>query len=182
MTRAAVPHPAAAKHPARTAAVLAALALGLLTGCSVAGPAEPAGAPASPSSVLLPAPKQVAEPAAVLATPAGVGEIRVEPGPFTDRVKLTALTLAKGSTVTGHLAVTSDVSDVLALELRAAFYDAGGHLVGTGAFRYQEEEAATGEHDGPRAAGTGIDFSVPADKLTGAPVGVVLSLPVLVNE
>ncbi|MFG2818751.1 hypothetical protein ACGFX4_04905 [Kitasatospora sp. NPDC048365] len=170
------------KHPVRTATVLAALAFGLLTGCSGGGePAEPAP-PASPSAVALPAPKQIAAPASVLATPAKPGEVRVEPGPFTDRVAFTGLALDKGSTVKGHLTITSDVSDVLALEVHAGFYDAAGHLVGSGVFHYQEEEAATGEHDGPRAAGGGIDFSLPAEKLTGTPVGVVLTLPVLVNE
>ncbi|GAA2785662.1 hypothetical protein GCM10010441_08280 [Kitasatospora paracochleata] len=171
-------HPA---HPARTAAVLAALALGLLTGCS-GGDGDAAPVPVAPSSVALPAPKQPAAPAAALATPAAAGEVRVEAGPFTDRVRLTGLTLSKGSAVGGHLTITSDVSDVLALEVRAAFYDAGGQLVGTGTFRYQEEEASTGEHDGPRAAGEGIDFSAVAEKLTGTPVSAVLSIPVLVNE
>ncbi|MFF2953472.1 hypothetical protein ACFVVU_19240 [Kitasatospora sp. NPDC057965] len=169
------------KHRARTAAVLAALALGLLTGCSDGGGGADA-APAAPSTLALPAPKQAAAPAAVLATPAASGEVRVQDGPFTDRVKLTGLALSKGSTVGGHLTVTSDISDVLALEIGAAFYDDGGRLVGTGAFHYQEEEPATGEHDGPRAAGEGIDFTAVAEKLTGTPVSAVLSIPVLVNE
>ncbi|MFF2659977.1 hypothetical protein ACFVUH_21760 [Kitasatospora sp. NPDC058032] len=172
------------KHRARTAAVLAALALGLLTGCSGGGggaDASPAS-PAAPSTLALPAPKQAAAPAAVLATPAASGEVQVQEGPFTDRVKLTGLTLSKGSTVGGHLTVTSDISDVLVLEIGAAFYDDGGRLVGTGAFHYQEEEPATGGHDGPRAAGEGIDFTAVAEKLTGTPVSAVLSIPVLVNE
>ncbi|MEV7180099.1 hypothetical protein [Kitasatospora sp. NPDC093679] len=169
------PRPGALARPA-----LAALALGLLAGCSAAPAADPQPAPVP--SVALPAPKQAAAPAAVLAAPPAPGEVRVEDGPFTDRVRLTGLRLDGGRAVTGHLTVTSDVSDVLALELRAAFYDAKGALVGTGAFHYQEEEEASGRHDGPHAGREGIDLTVGADHLTGTPAAAVLSLPVLVNE
>ncbi|PBC70773.1 hypothetical protein BX265_5330 [Streptomyces sp. TLI_235] len=159
---------------------LAALALGLLAGCSARPADDPQPAPVP--AVSLPAPKQAAAPAAALATPPGPGEVRVEDGPFTDRVRLTGLRLDQANAVTGHLTVTSDVSDVLALELRAAFYDTGGALVGTGTFHYQEEEESSGRHDGPHAGREGIDLTVAADHLTGTPAGAVLSLPVLVNE
>lgn len=113
------------------------------------------------------------------------GEVRVEEGPFTDRIRLTRLTLTGGSAVSGHLAITSDVSDVLALELSAAYYDSRGRFIGTGSFQYQEEgqDAEGGHHhDGPRAAGEGIDFKAPATKLTGTAAAAVVSVPVLVNE
>ncbi|MEV6206934.1 hypothetical protein [Kitasatospora sp. NPDC051914] len=171
-----------ARPPVRpaTAVLLSALLLGALAGCSGAPAADPQPAPVP--SLSLPAPKRAAAPAAVLSAPPGPGEVRIEDGPFTDRVRLTGLRLDGGRAVTGHLAVTSDVSDVLALELRAAFYDAHGALVGTGAFHYQEEDESSGRHDGPRASGDGIDITVPAEKLTGTPSGAVLTLPVLVNE
>ncbi|RKE20477.1 hypothetical protein [Streptomyces sp. TLI_171] len=167
----------------RTACALGALALAaaLLTGCTGTGDAPEPDAP-SVSPVALPAPRQAPAPAAVLATPVATGEVRVENGPFTDRIRLTGLALTATPAVTGHLTVTSDVSDVLALEVHAAYYDAAGHLLGTGTFQYQEEEAATGQHAGPRAAGEGIDLTVPADHLTGTPTGAVLTVPVLVNE
>lgn len=100
-------------------------------------------------------------------------------------MRLTDLRLTDKPAVTGHLAITSDVSDVLALELRAAYYDSHGRLLGTGTFQYQEEgEAAhaTDHHEGPHAAGTGIDITVPAEHLTGTPAAAVVSVPVLVNE
>ncbi|MFD2122418.1 hypothetical protein ACFSNO_27505 [Streptomyces cirratus] len=162
-------------------------ALALVTGCSgSAGRAGPAGEPAvAASPVAAPAPRSAPAPAAVLAQPARQGEVRVEQGPFTDRLRLDRLTLTDRQTVTGHATITADVSDTLALELAVAYYDASGHLVGTGAFQYQEEgEDAHGaeHHDGPRAAGDGIDFTVSPGKLTGTPASAVLTVPVLVSE
>ncbi|WP_369776933.1 hypothetical protein [Streptomyces sp. R33] len=178
--------------PRAAAAVLAAALLVLAAGCSGTTDADGArggaGKPAgSAAPVAIPAPGRAPAPAAVLAPPPKPGEIRLEPGPFTDRVQLTALTLAPAGKpgVTGHLAITSDVSDVLSLELRAAYYDADGRLLGTGTFHYQEEGAdapAGDHHEGPRAGGDGIDFTVPAEQLSGTPSSAVLSLPVLVNE
>ncbi|MGW7103031.1 hypothetical protein [Streptomyces sp. NPDC054883] len=178
------------RHPLRrtAAALVPALAvLALVTGCSGgARHAAPAGAPTGAASpVALPAPRSAPAPAAVLAQPARQGEVRVEQGPFTDRVRLERLALTDRQTVTGHVAITADVSDTLALELAVAYYDASGHLVGTGAFQYQEEgEDAHGSehHDGPRAAGDGIDFTVSPGRLTGTPASAVLTIPVLVSE
>ncbi|WP_371653509.1 MULTISPECIES: hypothetical protein [unclassified Streptomyces] len=189
-------------------AALALTALALTTACGGSGgdkadagqrpaQAEQAAAPA----VTFPAPSGAPAPAATLAKVPARGEVRLEQGPFTDRVRITKLTLSEKSTekasgkssekpsVTGHFAITSDVSDVLALELRAAFYDERGHLVGTGSFQYAEEgeagEAAHGTagHAAPRAEGAGIDFTaVPKAPLTGKATSAVLSVPVLVNE
>ncbi|MFF1557894.1 hypothetical protein [Streptomyces sp. NPDC058279] len=178
------------RHPLRRAAatlVPAAVVLALATGCSGGAPhAAPAGEPvAAASPVVLPAPRSAPAPAAVLAQPVREGEVRVGQGPFTDRVRLDRLTLTDRQAVTGHLAITADVSDTLALELAVAYYDAAGRLVGTGAFQYQEEgEDAHGteHHDGPRAAGDGIDFTVSPGKLIGTPAGAVLTVPVLVSE
>ncbi|WP_326812926.1 hypothetical protein OIE62_00625 [Streptomyces scopuliridis] len=175
-----------------TAAVLGAFALASLAGCSDSGATDTGKAEpivATTSAAALPPPRSAPSPAATLSAPPKQGEVRVEEGPFTDRVRLTRLALTGESAVGGHLVITSDVSDVLALELRAAYYDAEGRLIGTGSFEYQEEghDAQGGEHhDGPRAAGEGIDFTVPAAKRTGTGTGTaiaaVLSVPVLVNE
>ncbi|GAA0626271.1 hypothetical protein [Streptomyces crystallinus] len=178
-------------------AALALTVLALTTACGGSGGdqadagqrparAEQAAAPA----VTFPAPSGAPAPAATLAKVPTKGEVRVEQGPFTDRVRITKLALAtRKPSVTGHFAITSDVSDVLALELRAAFYDERGRLVGTGSFQYAEEgeagEAAHGTagHAKPRAEGAGVDFTaVPKGALTGTPASAVLSVPVLVNE
>ncbi|AZM89651.1 hypothetical protein [Streptomyces sp. W1SF4] len=182
-------------HLPRAAAAATAVAalLALATGCSDAG-ARPETAkdpvPAA-SPVALPAPRSAPSPQAVLSPAPAAGEVRVQQGPFTDRVQLTGLRLtASPSSVTGHIAISSDISDTLALEITAAYYDADGRLLGTGSFHHQEEgeEAHAGhapaqQHaEGPRAAGAGIDFTVPADGLTGTPASAVLTIPVLVNE
>ncbi|AXG81254.1 hypothetical protein [Streptomyces paludis] len=178
-----------------TAVALAVSALVVLAaGCDSGG--EPAAAKAAPepaasaSAVALPAPRSAPGPAATLTPAARAGEVRVEPGPFTDRVTITGLKLTGASSaapaVTGRLRITTDVSHVLALELRAAYYDGAGRLLGTGEFTYQEEgEDAHGHEvhaEGSEAATGGIAFTVPAKKLTGTPAAAVLSVPVLVNE
>ncbi|KOU35664.1 hypothetical protein [Streptomyces sp. WM6378] len=164
-------------------AVLAALALALATACG--GGSGGSGAEDAPDpvpSVSFAAPEQAAAPAAYRKL--AKGEVRLEQGPFTDRVKITGSALAAGSAVTGHLAVTSDVSELIALELSAAYYDADGKLLGTGSFQYAE--AGHDDHAGapaPAAEGAGIDFEVrPKASLTGTPTSAVLSVPVLVNE
>ncbi|MFF2197403.1 hypothetical protein [Streptomyces sp. NPDC058157] len=173
--------------PRAAAAVTAVAALlALATGCSGSeAPAAGDPAPAAAAPVSLPAPRSAPAPAAVLTPAPAAGEVRTEQGPFTDRVKLTDLKLTGAPAVTGHIAISSDVSDTLALELTAAYYDAQGRLLGTGTFHHEEEgeEGHAGQpHTGPRAAGDGIDFTVPADHLTGTPAAAVLSIPVLVNE
>ncbi|MFB0627904.1 hypothetical protein [Streptomyces sp. AB3(2024)] len=175
--------------PRRAAAAATATAalFALVTGCSGAEAPAPAEGPATAASpVALPAPRSAPSPAAVLTPAPTAGEVRVQQGPFTDRVKLTGLHLAASpSSVAGHIAIGSDVSDTLALEITAAYYDAEGRLLGTGTFHHEEEgeEAHAGQpHTGPRATGDGIDFTVPADHLTGTPAAAVLSIPVLVNE
>ncbi|MFF4329804.1 hypothetical protein ACFYZT_25265 [Streptomyces sp. NPDC001591] len=172
---------------AAAAAAAAAALFALATGCSgAASPSAEAKDPAPAAApVSLPAPRSAPAPAAVLTPAPAAGEVRTEQGPFTDRVKLTDLHLTGAPAVTGHIAISSDVSDTLALEITAAYYDAQGHLLGTGTFHYQEEgeESHAGQpHTGPRAAGDGIGFTVPADHLTGTPAAAVLSIPVLVNE
>ncbi|MGE7388747.1 hypothetical protein ACQKM2_25065 [Streptomyces sp. NPDC004126] len=179
-------------HLPRVAAAATAVAalLALATGCSDAGarPAAAQDAVPAASPVALPAPRTAPSPDAVLTPAPAAGEVRVQQGPFTDRVQLTALRLTaaspSSSSVTGHVAISSDISDTLALEITAAYYDADGRLLGTGSFHHEEEgEEAHAQHaGGPRAAGEGIDFTVPADRLTGTPASAVLTIPVLVNE
>lgn len=176
--------------PGRSARVLLRSALAVVaaasavTACSSSGggtsdrAASPAAAPAAIRSA--------APPSAQLAPPAHAGEVRIEEGPFTDRLALTELKLADG--VTGHVKIGADVSDTLALEIRAAFYDADGKLLGSASFGYQEEEEtgpAHGDADNahkPRAAGEGVDFAVAVPAGAAKPSAAVLSVPVLVNE
>lgn len=167
---------------AATAALIAALAP--LTGCGASADAGLTGArptTARPSAPL-PAPRTAPAPAPLLSVAPKRGEVRVAEGPFTDRVRFTRLALDGRRALTGHLTITSDVSEVIALELDAAFYDAGGRLVGSGVFTYEEDHEEEGHSGKPRAESTGIDFSIAAKNPHGTPVAAVLSVPVLVNE
>ncbi|MFF0473962.1 hypothetical protein [Streptomyces sp. NPDC004284] len=166
------------------AAVTLVAALAPLTGCGASGGAGPADArptTARPSAPL-PAPRTAPAPAPLLSAAPKQGEVRVAEGPFTDRVRFTRLVLDGRRALTGHLVITSDVSDVITMELRAAFYDGGGRLLGSESFTYGEDHEEEGRPAAPRAEGTGIDFSIPAKALRGKPAAAVLSVPVLVNE
>ncbi|UGQ11528.1 hypothetical protein LO772_32905 [Yinghuangia sp. ASG 101] len=161
--------------------VAAAVSAVLLASAGACSSSSKSAAPASVPQPSLPAPRSAPSAAPFLDTPPTPGEVRLEQGPFTDRLSITGLTLTGEPSVTGHMVVTSDVSDVIALELRAAYYDDRGRLVGTTSFEYQEEghahtaETAAAEHEG-------IDFTIPATGLSGTPVTALVSVPVLVNE
>ncbi|OIJ90417.1 hypothetical protein [Streptomyces colonosanans] len=179
-----------------SATAVGVLALATLTGCtgngsdshdSGQGRRPHSTAPsATPAKIALPSPRSAPAPAASLSPAATPGEVRISDGPFTDRVRITKLALAKGpAAVTGHLAVTSDVSHLIDLELRAAYYDAQGRLLGTGTFEHAENDEAAhdhSEHSGPQAENAGIDFTIPANGLKGSPTAAVVTIPVLVNE
>ncbi len=167
------------RRGARALAVRGAMIAGLLAvaafgaGCAPASDPAPSGPVATPIFTSKPA---VAPAASITA---GRGEVRLEPGPFTDRIQLTGTRL-DGNAVHGRLAITTDVSDVLALEVHAAFYDAAGTLVGTGHFEHADEEAMGGGSHQPH--NDGIDFTIVAAPADAAVSAVVLSVPVLVNE
>ncbi|MFJ4653672.1 hypothetical protein ACIP5Y_20595 [Nocardia sp. NPDC088792] len=166
----------------RTAAARVAVSAPFVIAAVLVTAAVPGCAPstiATPtvSSYSAASPAPVAAPAAAVA--AAPGEIRLAPGPFTDRVAVTATRL-DGPTVRGKLAVTTEVSEILALEVHAAFYDSTGHLLGTGIFQHSDEGHATG---GPHAPhDDGLDFEITAPPATAAVSAAVLSIPVLVNE
>ena len=184
--------PAGSRVRVASAAAVGVLALTTLTGCTGSHdnvrdrrPHSTASS-ATPAEFALPSPRSAPAPAAGLSPAATPGEVRISDGPFTDRVRITNLALATGpAAVTGHLAVTSDVSHLIDLELRAAYYDAQGRLLGTGTFEHAEDDEAAhnhGGHSGPQAENAGIDFTIPAKGLKGTPAAAVVTIPVLVNE
>ncbi len=129
--------------------VVAALATAAMAGCgggakapdtmgasSVDGTASPvARTPPAPSVVTNPAPTRASTPTAAerLRPVPTVGTVKIQPGPFTDKLKIAALRLSDGPrpALSGSLLQRTDVSEVLSLILRADFYDAGGNLVGS---------------------------------------------------
>ena len=107
------------------------------------------------------------------------GTVAQAAGPFDDRFDWSALALDR-TKVTGRLTVTSDVSDLLELQVVAGFYDRDGRLVSTRRFVHHEtvhDEA--GAHLPVETERVAI--SIPRD-LRGTVVSAAVGVPILVNE
>ncbi|MFE3953384.1 hypothetical protein ACFXPS_04260 [Nocardia sp. NPDC059091] len=153
------------------------LKMGLLMAAASAGcSTAPHAADSAPAPTPMAAPKPASAP--VSAVTVSPGEVRLSPGPFTDRVRLNGIRL-EGASVRGTLAIISDISDVLALEVHAAFYDTTGHVVGAGTFQHADAEPGGGAH-APNP--DGIPFTITASPADAPISAAVLSIPVLVNE
>ncbi len=97
-------------------------------------------------------------------------------GPFDDRFELEGMAF-DGVTVTGSVVVTSDVSELIELEVIAGFYDGTGELLGSAIFVRAEEEHGSGPPE------LTTEFSIIAPPgLPGTPVSAAVGVPVLVNE
>lgn len=107
------------------------------------------------------------------------GQVLQVQGPFDDRLVLEDLAF-DGTAATGAVRVSSDVSDLLELQVLAGFYDDQGALLGT--VRFEHHLGSDGHnHTGPPEEREPFSISVPAEfqaKAVSAAVGV----PVLVNE
>lgn len=163
-----------------------------LTACSgrddAAGTAEQPTGPVAPVVVSVTGSAPSRTPPSVLTPAPAAGTVRIEPGPFTDRLDITNASLSSGEqpAVTATVQNTVDVSEFIVLELQADFYDASGGYLGSGSATYADEEFATAGVT-PLTHGTGdhsdaIPVTVPSHTaLTGA-VSAVLTVPQLVNE
>lgn len=100
-------------------------------------------------------------------------------GPFDDRFLLHDLEVSD-SAVTGTLEVTSDVSELIELEVIAGFYDADGALLGENSFVLHGDEEEH-SHAGPPEEEHEFTVPVPAS-LAGQAVSAAVGVPVLVNE
>ena len=104
-------------------------------------------------------------------------------GPFDDRFVLQDLAFGE-SGVTGSVEVTSDVSEVIELEVIAGFYGADGALLGENSFVLHADEEESGHahtHSGPPEEVHGFTVPVPPS-LAGEAVSAAVGVPVLVNE
>jgi len=102
-------------------------------------------------------------------------------GPFDDRFVLQDLRF-DGTQVSGTVDVTSDVSEVLELQVLAGFYDTNGALLGTDRFvHHLTDDGSTDPTTGTPQEHTVFSIAVPAE-LAGRAVSVSLGVPVLVNE
>jgi len=107
------------------------------------------------------------------------GQILQAKGPFDDRFVLEGTTF-NGSAVSGAVRITSDVSDVLELQVLAGFYDEQGNLLGTN--RFVHHLGVDGHaHTGPPELREEFTIPVPA-ALAKRAVSVTIGVPVLVNE
>jgi hypothetical protein len=109
----------------------------------------------------------------------GPGAVLQATGPFDDRFKLGGLAF-DGTTATGSVTITSDVSDLLELEVVAGFYGSDGTLLGTGRHvHHATEDGHT--HSGPPSESEAFEIAVPAE-LAQRVASVAVGVPVLVNE
>lgn len=163
-------------------AAAAVLAVGVLVALLLAGrgqPAEPRAAARTSFPGLTPATSEPTLPGLATASPAA-GAVAQVPGPFDDRFRLERLAFDGGS-VTGTVVITSDVSDLLELEVLAGFYDRDGALVGTArAVHHLDESTVAPDHEGPPDEDHAFEIAVP-DGSDGA-VAAAVGVPVLVNE
>lgn len=168
--------------PSRTTvlAVLAAAAVGVAVPVALAqsGDEAPSAVPDRSTAAvielpgLVPATGDPVLPGFATAHPAPGTTARVA-GPFDDRFDIVDERVA-GGTATGVLTVTSDVSEIIDLQVVVAFYDRAGVLLGTGTWEKHGEGAKPDEV---------VSYTVTAptsyrSRVSAAAVGV----PVLVNE
>lgn len=107
------------------------------------------------------------------------GDIAEAKGPFDDRFEFRDVAVADGA-VTGAVVVTSDVSDVLDLEVVAGFYSSDGRLIGSDRFVHHLVEH--GEESGaPPNERQEFRIAIPAG-LAERVASYSVSVPVLVNE
>jgi hypothetical protein len=126
---------------------------------------------------LTPAAGEPVLPGTAAAAPAA-GRVGRVAGPFDDRFRLDGLSLRDGR-VTGALTVTSDVSDLIELQVQVSYYDAQGALLGVRRWTHHVEEEHA--HTGPPSERERFSTVAPAawrGQVASAAVGV----PVLVNE
>jgi hypothetical protein len=107
------------------------------------------------------------------------GQILEIQGAFDDRLEFEGLAF-DGEAATGSVKVTSDVSDLLELQVLAGFYDDSGNLLGTARFVHHLGAEGHG-HSGPSDDGEEFSIPVPAE-LKPRAVSAAVGVPVLVNE
>lgn len=108
-----------------------------------------------------------------------VGTVVQVAGPFDERFRFSGLAL-DATTVSGVVEVTSDVSELLDLQVLAGFYDDQGRLIGTARHDYHAEPH-TESDGGPPSQTHTFRIEVPT-KLRTSVMAAAVGVPVLVNE
>src|SRR4051794_23538677 len=107
------------------------------------------------------------------------GTVAQAKGPFDDRFRFEHLAFESG-TVTGTVGITSDVSDLLELEVLVGFYDKDGRFLGTNRFVHHAG-ADNHAHPGPPSENEPFKVAAPAGT-AGQAASAAAGIPVLVNE
>lgn len=104
------------------------------------------------------------------------GGVRVEDGPFTDRVEIDALAISEDArpVVRGRIRNSVDVSELIVLELQADFYDARGTFVGTGRQVFLDSHAGAGDKP--------LSFAIRSPVPVSRGASGILTIPQLANE
>ena len=174
-------------HNLTSTLVVTVALLGLTSACAAPQPSE---APVSPAPVSEPASapqttatsRQTPMPGLQTARPSE-GQVVLVDGPFNDRFHIDALAF-DGARVSGEVVVTSDVSEIIDLQVQVGFHDAQGTLIGTASYDHhghghdESDHATHSPEDQPSVA---FEIAVPAH-LAGAAVSASVGVPVLVNE
>ena len=161
------------------AAALAAVALGMALPLALAAPPDVRSAvPDRTAAAVISLPDRVAPagdailPGIATSHPAP-GTVLQVGGPFVGRFRVSALRL-DGGVVSGVLTVTSDVSEVIDLQVQVGFYDTAGAFLGTATYEKHGEGARPDEV---------VHFTVAAPTAARARVAsAAMGVPVLVNE
>ncbi|WP_420175056.1 hypothetical protein [Luteococcus sp. OSA5] len=167
------------------------LAMLALSGC---GAGEPEAPPEPSSAVATSLPGLTAAsgdptPTSMMTVRPAAGSVQQAPGPFDDRFELKDLRLTK-TQVSGSVTVTSDISELLELQVVAGFHDASGRLLGTERFTHHLDGThAHGEGESEPPVTPGVEhyhseeftITVPQE-LRGKVVSASVAVPVLVNE
>ncbi|HEY5820719.1 MAG TPA: hypothetical protein VIT20_02000 [Propionibacteriaceae bacterium] len=164
-------------------AVLGVLVLGLAGFWWASRTSAPSGDPATAARTTLPdLPAPTGEPtlAGLDAAKPSPGSVVQVAGPFDERFRFVGLTLGDGR-VSGTVEVTSDVSELLDLQVLAGFYDDRGRLVGTARHDYHAEGHTESDGDGPPSETHAFRIEVPTE-LRKTVVAAAVGVPVLVNE
>ena len=112
------------------------------------------------------------------AHPPAPGTVDRAGGPFDDRFTMADLTLGSGG-VAGALTVTSDVSELIVLEVHAGFFDRAGGLLGTQVKVHRDDHADARPHSEQET----VEFDLTPDPAYAARVSSArVWVPVLVNE
>ncbi|WP_144662940.1 hypothetical protein [Paenarthrobacter nicotinovorans] len=164
---------------AASLAVLAVVVLGGRASFSASGGTAPMAAAAKTSFPGLVPAEGEPDLAGLQTTRPAPGQVLQVQGPFADRLVFEGLTF-DGQAAIGAVRITSDVSELLELQVLAGFYDDQGTLLGTARFVHHLGSQGHSHSGAPEER---EEFSIPVPaEIKAKAVSAAVGVPVLVNE